>query len=208
MIKKREFRHSTPERTCTKVYAQYRSYKPYLVRDFQNKCGYCDDFDGWVGGPSTYHIDHFAPKIKFKELVNHYGNLVYACSYCNRYKSDDWPSDDHSVTFINDRGYIDPCEPSYHEHFYRDDHGNIHPNSPLGEYMYKKLQLYLGRHRVIWNLSQLMKLKDRLRYHIKNGNIKNDETLKKVNARYMELSFKFDEYINDYLLGDLSKYER
>ena len=60
-----DFRTDTPQRTCKKTFANYRSFKPYLRTDFRKKCGYTDCSDFWFGGPKTFHIDHFKPKSKF-----------------------------------------------------------------------------------------------------------------------------------------------
>lgn len=53
-------------------------------------CGYCGVSEFEIG--SELEIDHFQP-------ISHGGtneieNLVYACTACNRFKSDYWPTDD------------------------------------------------------------------------------------------------------------------
>lgn len=57
---------------------------------YEYRCGYCDVSEVWVGG--ELEIDHFRPR-------RHGGtdtldNLVYACTICNRFKSDYWPTAD------------------------------------------------------------------------------------------------------------------
>jgi hypothetical protein len=57
---------------------------------FGRRCGYCGVSEVWVGG--ELEIDHFCPP-------GHGGtdaldNLVYACTTCNRFKSDYWPTAD------------------------------------------------------------------------------------------------------------------
>lgn len=59
---------------------------------YGRRCGYCGVSEIWVGG--ELEVDHFHP-------VRHDGadtpdNLVYACTICNRFKSDYWPTDDAS----------------------------------------------------------------------------------------------------------------
>lgn len=86
------FRDKQPIRTCVKKYANYKSYKPYLAKDFFNRCGYTDCSDFWFGGMNNFHIDHFKPWKKYPQnplLKTDYQNLVYCCSYVNILKSDD-----------------------------------------------------------------------------------------------------------------------
>lgn len=59
---------------------------------FGRRCGYCGVSEVWVGG--ELEVDHFCP-------LGHDGtdaldNLVYACTICNRFKSDYWPTADAS----------------------------------------------------------------------------------------------------------------
>lgn len=193
-------REKIPMRTCLKKYQNYRSYKRYLSKDFNNRCGYCSDFDGWIGGEDTYHIDHFAPKSKFPHLENEYSNLVYACSFCNRFKSDDWPSNDHTVNILNDKGFIDPCNHEYEEYFERDVYGNIVPNNHVAIYMHKKMQLFLARHRIIWNLTRIKIQLDKLKPL--SESYKTDEVkYAKIKELYFLLSIEFQEYLT-YLLGE------
>lgn len=57
---------------------------------YGHRCGYCGVSEVWVGG--RLEIDHFRPL--------RYGgadtpdNLIYACTICNRFKSDYWPVED------------------------------------------------------------------------------------------------------------------
>ncbi|MEK3672653.1 HNH endonuclease [Paenibacillus sp. FSL R10-2771] len=176
-----------------------------MSKDFNNRCGYCDDFDGWVGGEGAYHIDHFAPKSKFADLENNYSNLVYACSFCNRFKSNDWPSEDYRITYINNIGYIDPCSEEYEELFSRDKYGNIKPSNELAEYMYDKLQLFLVRHRVLWNITRIKIQLERIKPLL--DKYKNDtDKYAKIKDTYFELSIEFQDYWN-YLLGEKLKNE-
>ena len=61
------FRELSPKRTYTKVYKNYRSYKPYLAKDFNECCGYTNCHHSWFGGMSNFHIDHFKAKSKYPE---------------------------------------------------------------------------------------------------------------------------------------------
>ena len=150
------FRNFIPNRTCTKKYSNYTSYKPHLRSDFGRRCGYCNDTDALCGGVRGFHIDHFRPQAPFSHLKNEYSNLVYACPYCNGSKSNDWPSGDENIAVLSDgSGYLDPCNIDFDQHFERYDHGHIRPKTPVAKYMYKKLKLGLRRHELAWAYEQL-----------------------------------------------------
>lgn len=173
------FRNKAPSRTCTKRYANYRSYKPYLANDFFNKCGYTNCSDFWFGGVNNFHIDHFIPWKQYPlrpNLETDYQNLVYCCSYVNILKS-------------NDTGiYLDPCDEDYNYHFQRDDIGTIIPITPAAIYMYKKMKLYLSRYRIIWMLDEIEVKMSKLRRIIeKTGN-------PRAKDLYIDLSFEYDNY--------------
>jgi hypothetical protein len=142
------FRNHHPQRTCTEIYAGYRSFKPHLATDFKNKCGYTDCSDFWFGGMGNFHIDHFVPWKSYPgqpNLKTDYSNLVYCCSYVNILKSND------------ETDYIDPCNVDFNQHFSRGIDGTILPNgnSSAANYMFKKLKLYMLRYRIIWMLDSI-----------------------------------------------------
>lgn len=149
-----DFRERRPNRTCDKIYSNYRRYKSYLAKDFNNRCGYTDCPDFWFGGPRAFHIDHFIPQSKGPDASkNDYGNLVYTCSYVNILKSDD-----------SEINYLDPCEEDYNNHFYRNKSGEIFPRetSRKAKYMHSRLKLYLARYSIIWMLEKISDRMDRL----------------------------------------------
>ncbi|MCK5707629.1 MAG: HNH endonuclease [Candidatus Aureabacteria bacterium] len=148
-------RKEIPARTFKVQYSSYRQYKEPLRRDFNKRCGYCDDIDHHCNGKKGYHIDHFRPKNSFPELSRDYSNLVYSCPYCNGGKGADWPAGNSPETFIGDEGYIDPCLSTYDNHFARSDDGSIKPLTKLGQYIFKKLNLGLRRHKLICMLEIL-----------------------------------------------------
>ena len=172
-----KFRDIAPIRTCTKVYRTYSSYKPYLAKDFSNKCGYTHCSDFWFGGKNNFHIDHFMPCKKFPLLKTEYNNLIYSCSYVNILKSDDLGT------------YLDPCNEDYNLHFNRTIYGAIIPISNEAKYMYMKMKLYLDRYRIIWILDQLGVKICRLQEIIEKTN---DQEVKEI---YIALSFKYNNYI-------------
>lgn len=182
---KLRFREVSPQRSCTKTYASYGSYKSYLAADFNNRCGYTNSHHMWFGGVTTFHIDHFKPHKKFPALKNAYSNLVYACSYVNILKSDDNPAN-----------YLDPCTEDYNQHFYRDASGTIYPNanSPQAIYMHKKLKLGLARYKVMWALDkigELLRQMDALVGTLQAGTQEELEFYK----LYSSLSKEFKDYI-------------
>ncbi len=182
-----KFREISPSRNCTKVFSNYRRYKPYISEDFNHRCGYTDCSDFWFGGSNTFHIDHFKPWKKYPELKTDYSNLVYCCSYVNILKSDDEGS------------YIEPCDIDYNAHFERDDNGNIIPKTVEAEYMYSKLKLFLKRYQIIWKLDQLLLSMKKLQTAIKDPrNISIEQDLKILHS---DLATELTDYIG-YLKGN------
>jgi hypothetical protein len=59
------------------------------------RCGYCGVSESWAGG--ELEVDHFRPLSRGG--TDALDNLVYACTTCNRFKSDYWPDDDASDSF-------------------------------------------------------------------------------------------------------------
>lgn len=146
-----------PVRTCSKSYADYKSFKPYLVLDFNNRCGYCDSHDKFFGGLKNFQIDHFKPHSipLFLSLKHTYENLIYSCQSCNRAKSNKWKNDD---------GFIDPCDVDYATYISRDNYGKIkHNNTERGKYIYLNLNLFLKRHEFLWVIEKLETQKDEIR---------------------------------------------
>jgi hypothetical protein len=174
-----QFRSKAPIRTYSgKVFSNYRAYKDFLERDFNERCGYTDCPQFWFGGKRNFQIDHFMPRSSHSHLANTYSNLVYSSSHVNRAKSDD----------IGD--YIDPCDTDYNEHFYRDSGGNIFPkeSSAPAKYMYKKLKLYLKRYGIIWTLDQLEQRMFRLQQLIEATG---DQDAKEL---FVSIGMKYNNY--------------
>jgi hypothetical protein len=192
-----------PSRTCTKRYRNYRYYKEYLKSDFNDRCGYCDTWDEWFRGSDFYQIDHFAPQSRFDSLESEYSNLVYSCPYCNRAKGDDWVTPDNpNISHNGEIGYIDLCDVEYDQLFYRLENGEIKAHTSIGEYMYNKLKFYLTRHKVIWNLTRLYMLCNKLMSMLDDPDI-SAEYKKKLDERYSELS----KYLHKYLYLAHGKFE-
>ena len=180
---KHPFRTESPRRVCTKEYTNYQSYKKFIREDFNNRCAYTDCLDIHFGGYRTYHIDHVKPKSSFPDLVNSYNNLVYSCSYVNIKKSD--------KVEVN----IDPCDVDWNNHFYRNEHGEIFPesNSEEAVLLHKALCLYLDRYRFVWQIQRLDELMDKLESLIENqGGLCSADS--DVVKNYAELSMEYRKY--------------
>lgn len=185
-----------PQRSYTgEKWLTNKSNKKHLIIDFDHKCAYCDDYDKYAGGSKMYHVEHFAPKEKFPGLRFTYDNLLYACPYCNISKSDEWPSNDSNISIVENEGFVDPCTQEYNKHLERREDGSISYITPIGEYMYYKLKLYLERHQLIYNLSRVhLKLKEvRIEIARRKSLQKPVEGLERM---YKELCVVFYEYFD------------
>lgn len=136
-------------RTNPPRHKSYQRYKPYLREDFAYACVYCSIHENEAGGPRFFSVEHFRPKSRFPQLLTEYTNLFYACSVCNSYKSDDWPSENP----VDDgHGYLDPCLHDYDEHFAATDDHRLVGRSKVATYMIERLHLNRGLLRKIRRL--------------------------------------------------------
>lgn len=177
--------------------------KQYLASDFDNRCAYCDDLDQYCGGYNAYHVEHFAPKEKFNELRFTYDNLLYSCPYCNISKSNKWVGRTSDECVVGDKGFVDPCTDEYYKHLARDDTGKIIYLTPLGQYMYFELKLFLKRHYIIYNIDQLRSRRLALKAKIDEKSKKGEsvESLKQIQGilsevlcEYYDLFWKEEEF--------------
>lgn len=186
-----------PERSAEGKTLKYYNAKDTLARDFNNRCGYCDDSHRYTGGKSSFHIDHFAPKSKFEEVKDDYQYFVYSCPYCNRAKSDTWIGATLQENVIGNTGFIDPCDEEYVKNFKRISSGRIVPTTDLGMYMYKELKLYLKRHEILYMLDKVYN-----RCCLLEEKINNDKKLGKnvddIDSFYNELCRTFFSYYRQY----------
>ena len=79
----------------------YKSYKRFLRLEFGYTCAYCDLTEHERGGSCNFGCDHYAPQSLFPELATDYNNLLYACSRCNSYKQDYWPTENFNFYILN-----------------------------------------------------------------------------------------------------------
>jgi hypothetical protein len=116
----------------------YLKAREPLRRDFDCRCAYCMIHEQQVGGEEAFSIDHFQPRSQGGR-VNDYANLYWACIGCNRIKGDAWPTSPERR-----RGwrFADPCkEPDYGVHLLENEHAEIVPQTPCGEYHLRMLRL-------------------------------------------------------------------
>ncbi len=90
----------------------YGDWKEQIAEECSFCCVYCAIGEASWGGIDHYQIDHFRPKSKFSHLTHVITNLYYACPVCNRFKSDDWPSDTLELEVVC---YPDPSEFDYND---------------------------------------------------------------------------------------------
>jgi len=149
------FRDHTPKRQAiTKEVGSHTDHREDLMKDFQRRCGYCDDCDTWRF--AWFEIDHFVPQKHLKAIkTTDYANLVYACRSCNNSKRAHWPTGSETIHNQNDEGFIDPCDNTYNDQFSRSTSGRIVLQTKIGEWIYNKLKLYKPQHEIIWNIEQL-----------------------------------------------------
>lgn len=169
------------------------SNKKRLVMDFEKKCAYCDDHHHYSGGYVSYHVEHFAPKDKFKHLEFVYDNLLYSCPYCNGSKSNKWVGKNEFENIIGDKGFIDPCSDEYNKHLCRNIDGSIGYITEIGKYMHKELKLYLKRHQLVHNLERVRLKKNLLKSKIDEMEC-NGENAEKLIGFHNDLCVVFCEY--------------
>jgi hypothetical protein len=100
--------------------------------------------------------------------VNDYANLYRSCIGCNRTKSESWPT---PAERRRGARFADPCrEQDYGVHFHENEHGELVPQTPCGEYHVLMLRLNrsfrvtyrLERNRFATQLAEAVALVERL----------------------------------------------
>ena len=193
-----KIKQNIPSRSYSGIrWTTNKSNKKRLIIDFDKKCAYCDDADKYAGGSKMYHVEHFAPKEKFPDLKFTYDNLLYSCPFCNISKSNKWPSESSSINVVGNNGFVDPCSDEYNNHLKRNPDGSIFYLTPVGEYMYYELKLYLQRHQLIYNLERVHKKLKEVKQEIENRKRLN-KTVDNLESLYKDLCVVFYEYYNDF----------
>lgn len=156
---KHPFRSHTPKhRASRKECKNYKSYLKTLKVDFYQRCGYCNDHNSHV--VRSYVIDHFVPR-KPKDFVhsipdNFYYNLIYSCSFCNRAKSNTWPTRNPKKHNDGTQGFVMPTKKMYAKLFSRGVDGGIIPkkNNALAKWIFDNLDFELPIHSLNWKFEK------------------------------------------------------
>jgi hypothetical protein len=70
-------------------YTNYQEYKDWLRDEFVFRCVYCLEREMWYPSrAAAFSVDHVVPQVEDDTLLCQYGNLVYACLWCNSAKQD------------------------------------------------------------------------------------------------------------------------
>ncbi len=162
-MKKLRFKKHKIERTCTKSYKSYSSYKPSLQKDFGGHCAYCNLNEEWIM-PLPFEVDHFIPKNAYepagrKDLKTDYRNLMLSCPRCNKLKGGLFRGEipEHEIT---NPYFYNPAEVDYNNIFYRDEKGRIHSDDELGRQVMEVLQLYRPSKQMAWLLDEMKEVLD------------------------------------------------
>ncbi len=118
LIKRREDVPSLQE-----VGGTHRGYREYLRVDFWYSCAYCTMAESEGG---AYQIDHFVPQAAGGS--SDYGNLMYSCDECNRFKSAYSPPDD--TTQARGLRFVRPDQDHPREHYLLDRDQLRHKTAP------------------------------------------------------------------------------
>lgn len=177
----------------------WSEHKPDLREDFHSHCGYCGSYDGYRH--TWFEVDHFIPKSLLEDKMSNveYSNLVYSCKFCNNNKSSKWPSKDIAIANIDNKGFIDPCDVEFDNHFKRTEDGGIIWTSELGKWMWKYAFKFDERNysiKLLWEVNQLRKLI--LAYALELSKLDEDtEEYQKVKNIAGDLSIKYVLIHND-----------
>lgn len=160
---KYKFKNHEIKRTCDKAFNDYSSYKSYLMKDFSDRCAYCNLFDKSIG--ISFEIDHYIPKKAFEnkrpELLSLYDNLVYSCKKCNQIKGSQFKGDVYSVP-LNNELFYNPSVVDYNTIFYIDEFGTISSDDEKGQSMINLLKLYRPINNLAWICEKLNESRFRL----------------------------------------------
>lgn len=189
-------RNQIPARSAVAAKPSYGDYREELRTDFNGSCGYCDDSDERIDRIG-FHIDHFAPKRKFPHLATAYGNLVYACRFCNMHKSNKWHGDDPDQHNDGSAGFVDPCSTAYDDHLARTTDGRIVGTTDLGRYIARELNLGLLRHELLWRARKARSLRaeiDPLIVRYREAGLPKAEAYIGLLERAHELTLEIERY--------------
>lgn len=202
-MKIKDFKTHTISRSTPPHFSSYGDYKPYLEKDFGERCAYCNLHSKRITTP--FEVDHFIPRKAFKgvrpSLDTDYNNLVYACKKCNVAKSGKFEGDLTEVSPTNTLFY-DPVLVDYNSIFYRNELGAIDSDDPKGKSMIKMLKLYRPIHILAWLCDEIRITRDKLQSAIdtETNESKKQEyqkALDGLNAQYCKFVDLFIASYND-----------
>lgn len=174
-----DFKEHEIKRTCQRTYEKPSGYRPYLKKDFHNRCCYCNMPQNLITSP--FHVDHFIPCKEFKgkrdTLWTDYENLMWSCPKCNLSKGDKYKGDLMGSREIVNELFYNPVVMDYNEIFYRNEYGGIDSDDEKGREMIKRLKLYRPIHNLAWLVEHLEVLWKRLEEEVQK---ETDEDKKEV----------------------------
>jgi hypothetical protein len=121
-------------------------WKEQIAEECFRQCVYCAIGERPWGGLDHYHIDHYRPESKFKDLNIDICNLFLACPVCNRFKSNDWPGESDNLENIC---YPDPSKVDYNILFDLDS-SNFSIRGKYKSANYLIHRLYLNRPQLLY----------------------------------------------------------
>jgi len=117
----------------------YRAWKRILAREGQFRCIYCAIHEAAFGGYWNFHVEHYKPKSRFRDLKDAFENLFYACAVCNVFKSNDWPGECRPD--LSTCAYANPIDHDFNTLFTLLDDGSVRGETKTSEYMVLRLNL-------------------------------------------------------------------
>jgi hypothetical protein len=121
------------------VYSDYKKFRPYLRKDFRERCAYCERPEASLGGVAHCEIDHHRPAVLFPLLKCEYTNLYYCCRNCNSSKSNRWPRPEDEA---KGRRFSDPCaEDLYSDHAVESSAGILRWKTECGRFTVDAIRL-------------------------------------------------------------------
>lgn len=159
-----KFKKHIIERTRNIKFDRPQKYRPYLQKDFHERCCYCNMPESLLTVP--YHVEHFIPEKVFKgikdSLKTDYENLMWSCPKCNLSKGDKYQGNIDGNTKVVNELFYNPVETDYNDIFYRNELGGINSDDKKGQEMIKMLKLYRPIHNLAWILERYENLANRL----------------------------------------------
>ena len=158
-----------PRTDPPRVSKTYRYYRPYLRRDFLNRCAYCLRHEFHFGGEANGQIDHFCPQAEFEKtgelhLRYTYTNLFWSCGECNNTKEETWPSHDELKRELR---FVDSSRENTDQHWEVLPTGEIRPLTQAGRFTIDMVLLWRDdlnywRKSIIDAIKRVERLQERL----------------------------------------------